>query len=228
MVRCSAEPNSGLRRSRNTSGWRELNPRPLRPERSALPSCATARSNVGAYCFSELAPTELCPTGQGSADGFGLGLDCLSLSDLGRWGFAFEVVLSGEDRCGGAAQAETIERFDHPTVGLCFAGNPAVSITIEEEEHLHMRKPLGASFVAQVEASGDSAHGAALHIENDQFRREVADGRAEFATVMYAADAGAVAAQRCGHLIEEPISVGCQKYVWHREQASRVAGTIRC
>ena len=25
------------------SGWRDLNPRPLRPERSALPSCATAR-----------------------------------------------------------------------------------------------------------------------------------------------------------------------------------------
>ena len=27
------------------SGWRDLNPRPLRPERSALPSCATPRSN---------------------------------------------------------------------------------------------------------------------------------------------------------------------------------------
>lgn len=26
------------------SGWRDLNPRPLRPERSALPSCATPRS----------------------------------------------------------------------------------------------------------------------------------------------------------------------------------------
>src|ERR1700740_3539959 len=25
------------------SGWRDLNPRPLRPERSALPSCATPR-----------------------------------------------------------------------------------------------------------------------------------------------------------------------------------------
>ena len=28
---------------RNGSGWRDLNPRPLRPERSALPSCATPR-----------------------------------------------------------------------------------------------------------------------------------------------------------------------------------------
>src|SRR5436190_23570665 len=26
------------------SGWRDLNPRPLRPERSALPSCATPRA----------------------------------------------------------------------------------------------------------------------------------------------------------------------------------------
>ena len=25
------------------SGWRDSNPRPLRPERSALPSCATSR-----------------------------------------------------------------------------------------------------------------------------------------------------------------------------------------
>src|SRR5690625_1509187 len=32
------------------SGWRDLNPRPLRPERSALPSCATPR-----YCPAILA-----------------------------------------------------------------------------------------------------------------------------------------------------------------------------
>ncbi len=31
------------------SGWRDLNPRPLRPERSALPSCATPRDRVEAY-----------------------------------------------------------------------------------------------------------------------------------------------------------------------------------
>ena len=29
--------------STNTSGWRDSNPRPLRPERSTLPSCATPR-----------------------------------------------------------------------------------------------------------------------------------------------------------------------------------------
>src|SRR5262245_37877060 len=29
------------------SGWRDLNPRPLRPERSALPSCATPRGVPG-------------------------------------------------------------------------------------------------------------------------------------------------------------------------------------
>src|ERR1700733_7495822 len=29
--------------SNTQSGWRDLNPRPLRPERSALPSCATPR-----------------------------------------------------------------------------------------------------------------------------------------------------------------------------------------
>ena len=34
-----AEPKFRL----ELSGWRDLNPRPLRPERSALPSCATAR-----------------------------------------------------------------------------------------------------------------------------------------------------------------------------------------
>ena len=28
------------------SGWRDLNPRPLRPERSALPGCATPRSRT--------------------------------------------------------------------------------------------------------------------------------------------------------------------------------------
>ena len=28
------------------SGWRDLNPRPLRPERSALPSCATPRDDL--------------------------------------------------------------------------------------------------------------------------------------------------------------------------------------
>ena len=28
------------------SGWRDLNPRPLRPERSALPGCATPRSQT--------------------------------------------------------------------------------------------------------------------------------------------------------------------------------------
>ena len=43
------EPNS----IRFTSGRRELNPRPLRPERSALPSCATARSGTSAYCGHE-------------------------------------------------------------------------------------------------------------------------------------------------------------------------------
>ncbi len=40
-------PRSRLRRPGaplTVSGWRDLNPRPLRPERSALPSCATPRS----------------------------------------------------------------------------------------------------------------------------------------------------------------------------------------
>ncbi len=32
-------------RKKQWSGWRDLNPRPLRPERSALPSCATARNH---------------------------------------------------------------------------------------------------------------------------------------------------------------------------------------
>lgn len=32
------------------SGWRDLNPRPLRPERSALPSCATPRSPPCSSC----------------------------------------------------------------------------------------------------------------------------------------------------------------------------------
>ena len=31
------------------SGWRDLNPRPLRPERSALPNCATPRATVEVY-----------------------------------------------------------------------------------------------------------------------------------------------------------------------------------
>jgi hypothetical protein len=37
------------------SGWRDLNPRPLRPERSALPSCATARfATVGNITRTEV------------------------------------------------------------------------------------------------------------------------------------------------------------------------------
>ncbi len=34
------------RRISHESGWRDLNPRPLRPERSALPNCATPRATV--------------------------------------------------------------------------------------------------------------------------------------------------------------------------------------
>src|SRR4051812_25945483 len=33
----------------SSSGWRDLNPRPLRPERSALPSCATPREAQRVY-----------------------------------------------------------------------------------------------------------------------------------------------------------------------------------
>src|ERR1700761_4186660 len=39
---CSADP-LGLLPAKTQSGWRDSNPRPLRPERSALPSCATPR-----------------------------------------------------------------------------------------------------------------------------------------------------------------------------------------
>ena len=35
---------SSMSRDITWSGWRDSNPRPLRPERSALPNCATARS----------------------------------------------------------------------------------------------------------------------------------------------------------------------------------------
>src|SRR3954452_21337673 len=38
------------------SGWRDLNPRPLRPERSALPSCATPRWNAASIADPPLAP----------------------------------------------------------------------------------------------------------------------------------------------------------------------------
>src|SRR5690625_670740 len=34
------------------SGWRDLNPRPLRPERSALPGCATPRGHAGNIALS--------------------------------------------------------------------------------------------------------------------------------------------------------------------------------
>ena len=43
----SARASSALRLTQ--SGWRDLNPRPLRPERSALPSCATPRTTRPAY-----------------------------------------------------------------------------------------------------------------------------------------------------------------------------------
>jgi hypothetical protein len=36
-------PRGGFVISTKQSGWRDSNPRPLRPERSALPSCATPR-----------------------------------------------------------------------------------------------------------------------------------------------------------------------------------------
>ena len=38
--------SGGDRVSTKWSGRRDLNPRPLRPERSALPTCATARQTV--------------------------------------------------------------------------------------------------------------------------------------------------------------------------------------
>ena len=41
--RPSMQVRSGSVISTKQSGWRDLNPRPLRPERSALPSCATPR-----------------------------------------------------------------------------------------------------------------------------------------------------------------------------------------
>ena len=37
------------RHRRSWSGWRDLNPRPLRPERSALPSCATPRCSAAKH-----------------------------------------------------------------------------------------------------------------------------------------------------------------------------------
>ena len=42
------------------SGWRDLNPRPLRPERSALPSCATprCRSSIASPCRYSQTETE--------------------------------------------------------------------------------------------------------------------------------------------------------------------------
>jgi hypothetical protein len=39
----------------NESGWWDLNPRPLAPEASALPSCATARDSKFYRLFSRLA-----------------------------------------------------------------------------------------------------------------------------------------------------------------------------
>lgn len=36
---------------RDKSGWRDSNPRPLRPERSALPSCATSRCGGDVQLF---------------------------------------------------------------------------------------------------------------------------------------------------------------------------------
>jgi hypothetical protein len=61
------------------SGWRDLNPRPLRPERSALPSCATPRLAAGSL---PVAPpdekreamtrrAEGPPAGVGTALGYG-------------------------------------------------------------------------------------------------------------------------------------------------------------
>src|SRR3954449_2746643 len=50
MSPTAAEKPKGLARNPDQalrlSGWRDLNPRPLRPERSALPSCATPRSSL--------------------------------------------------------------------------------------------------------------------------------------------------------------------------------------
>src|ERR1700722_7127713 len=48
------------------SGWRDLNPRPPRPERGALPSCATPRNNmVGETGFEPATPASQtrCATG---------------------------------------------------------------------------------------------------------------------------------------------------------------------
>ncbi len=58
-LRTGKSPPSCFHRSEgisHESGWRDLNPRPLRPERSALPSCATPRVTVRVYRCAIIAP----------------------------------------------------------------------------------------------------------------------------------------------------------------------------
>src|SRR6185503_17490118 len=46
--------------STSESGWRDSNPRPLRPERSALPSCATPRLCPASLAESSVEPEIHC------------------------------------------------------------------------------------------------------------------------------------------------------------------------
>jgi hypothetical protein len=72
-VRCSEPPNTVNRPAIRhfESGWRDSNPRPLRPERSALPSCATPRLKPR----QRIAP----PRRSAKADGWGAHTNALSV-----------------------------------------------------------------------------------------------------------------------------------------------------
>lgn len=87
------------------SGWGDLNPRPLRPERSALPTCATSRfllTYQATACRSKLAKPAALPPVSGASDDAG--------------GRVLVVTVSGEYGVDGFANPKGIERLHQPAV----------------------------------------------------------------------------------------------------------------
>lgn len=99
------------------SGWRDLNPRPLRPERSALPSCATPRFKrrqpiAPAVILAKLRCPRQCESALQWHDRSNFTSVSAGLLRLHPWALPPVVVALGVD----VVVATVVEQSDHRTV----------------------------------------------------------------------------------------------------------------
>jgi hypothetical protein len=145
------------------SGRRDLNPRPQRPERCALPSCATSRNHQ--------------PT---SAE-----------RDRDREVGGVLVGAAGEERGDGSAQPQRVDGLDDPAFGVGAAGEEDVGPAVEQLEHRDVGGAAGAGLEVEVERGGHAAHAADLGVEDDQVRLLGQDRRQHVGAVVQLPDGDA-------------------------------------